>query len=35
MYMFDWYKMLLFKTVKQDCYVLKDAFANVVIQVTI
>ena len=32
MYMLDWYKMLLFKTIKQDCYAHKDDFANVVIQ---
>jgi hypothetical protein len=32
MYMLDWYKMLLFKIIKQDCYVNKDVFANVIIQ---
>jgi hypothetical protein len=32
MYLLDWYKMILFKTIKQDCYAYKDVFANVVIQ---
>jgi hypothetical protein len=32
MYLLDWYKMLLFKTIKQIFYAYKDVFANVVIQ---